>query len=112
MTMKWRCTVCGYIHDGDTPPAVCPKCGSPAEKYEKVDEERAKLIDRSRYTNLLEVTLIELLDRVRDIGARIEQDALDPRCVALAKKVQVAAWELGQNVKAELEGHVQKGKWG
>lgn len=110
--MKWRCTVCGYIHDGDAPPAACPKCGAPAEKYEKVDEERARLIDRSRLTNLLEVRLIELLDQVRDTASRIEQDALDPGCVALAKKAQVAAGELSQNVKAELETHMKKGKWG
>ncbi len=24
---KWRCTACGYIHTGDTPPEQCPKCG-------------------------------------------------------------------------------------
>ena len=24
---KWKC-VCGYIHDGDEPPAQCPKCGA------------------------------------------------------------------------------------
>ena len=24
---KWRCTTCGYIHTGDTPPDLCPKCG-------------------------------------------------------------------------------------
>jgi len=110
--MKWRCTVCGYIHDGDAPPVSCPKCGAPAEKYEKVDEERVKLIDRSRVTNALEVRLLELLEKVRETAGRIEADALDPGCVALAKKAQAAAWELGQNVKAELETHMKKGKWG
>ena len=24
--MKYVCTICGYIHEGDTPPEVCPKC--------------------------------------------------------------------------------------
>ncbi len=28
----WRCTVCGYVHNGTEPPDVCPVCGaSPAE---------------------------------------------------------------------------------
>ncbi len=27
MSRKWKCTVCGYIHDGDTPPDQCPVCG-------------------------------------------------------------------------------------
>ena len=24
---KWVCTVCGYVHEGDTPPEKCPQCG-------------------------------------------------------------------------------------
>lgn len=35
---KWRCTVCGYVHEGDTPPAQCPQCKVPAEKFEEVKE--------------------------------------------------------------------------
>ena len=30
---KFVCTVCGYIHEGDTPPDNCPQCGVPAEKF-------------------------------------------------------------------------------
>lgn len=36
--MKWTCTVCGYTHEGDTPPESCPQCGVPAEKFKKVEE--------------------------------------------------------------------------
>lgn len=32
MERKWKCTVCGYIHEGKTPPEVCPVCG--AFKYQ------------------------------------------------------------------------------
>ena len=35
---KFRCLVCGYIHEGDEPPAQCPQCKAPASKFEKVDE--------------------------------------------------------------------------
>ena len=34
---KWRCTVCGYIHEGSEPPEVCPVCGVPKEFFEKVE---------------------------------------------------------------------------
>jgi len=34
MTRKWKCTVCGYIHEGDEPPEKCPVCG--ASKYQFV----------------------------------------------------------------------------
>lgn len=32
-TKKWRCTVCGYIHEGDTPPDKCPLCGVGPELF-------------------------------------------------------------------------------
>jgi rubrerythrin len=33
---KWMCKVCGYIHEGDTPPDECPLCGAPGTQFEKV----------------------------------------------------------------------------
>ena len=30
---KWKCLVCGYVHEGDSPPERCPKCGAPKEKF-------------------------------------------------------------------------------
>jgi rubrerythrin len=32
MSKKWKCTACGYLHDGDRPPDSCPVCG--AHKYQ------------------------------------------------------------------------------
>lgn len=37
--MKWICTVCGYVHEGEEPPEICPQCGAPKEKFERMDEE-------------------------------------------------------------------------
>ncbi len=34
--MKWICKVCGYIHEGDTPPDVCPVCGVGADAFEQI----------------------------------------------------------------------------
>ncbi|MEW5734072.1 MAG: rubredoxin-like domain-containing protein [Thermodesulfobacteriota bacterium] len=42
---KWRCTVCGYIHEGPEPPEVCPVCGADKSKfveYTEADEKRDK----------------------------------------------------------------------
>ncbi len=36
--MKFSCTICGYIHDGETAPAKCPQCGAAAEKFKKQAE--------------------------------------------------------------------------
>ena len=40
---KWKCTVCGYIHEGEmTDDFKCPKCKVPASKFEKIEEAPAK----------------------------------------------------------------------
>ncbi|MCF0111510.1 MAG: iron hydrogenase, partial [Erysipelotrichaceae bacterium] len=37
---KWKCTVCGYIHEGDTPPSKCPVCRQGADKFVKLEEPK------------------------------------------------------------------------
>ena len=36
---KWRCKVCGYIHEGEEPPDKCPVCGADKSMFEEVVEE-------------------------------------------------------------------------
>jgi len=36
---KFVCTVCGYIHQGDTPPEICPVCKVGPEKFKEIKEE-------------------------------------------------------------------------
>ncbi len=40
---KWKCTVCGYIHEGPmTPDFKCPICKQGADKFAKLEEAPAK----------------------------------------------------------------------
>ena len=36
---KWVCPVCGYVHEGDTPPEKCPVCKVPGERFTLQAEE-------------------------------------------------------------------------
>ncbi len=36
---KWICTVCGYIHQGDTPPNQCPICKVGPDKFEEMKDD-------------------------------------------------------------------------
>ncbi len=36
---KFVCSVCGYVHEGDTPPAQCPVCKAPAEKFKEQTDD-------------------------------------------------------------------------
>ena len=38
---KWVCPVCGYVHEGDTPPAFCPQCKVPGSKFTEQKEDMA-----------------------------------------------------------------------
>ena len=31
--MKFVCSLCGYVYEGDQAPERCPQCGAPAEKF-------------------------------------------------------------------------------
>ncbi len=36
---KWKCSVCGYVHEGEQPPEKCPVCKQPADKFVKLNEK-------------------------------------------------------------------------
>lgn len=38
MAKKFKCKVCGYIHEGDAAPAKCPVCGVGADQFEEIRE--------------------------------------------------------------------------
>ena len=33
---KYKCKVCGYIHEGNKAPDVCPVCAAPASDFEEM----------------------------------------------------------------------------
>ncbi len=37
-TTKWKCRICGYVHEGPEAPAACPVCGHARSYYEVLAE--------------------------------------------------------------------------
>ncbi len=37
---KFRCSICGYVHEGPEAPAFCPQCKAPKEKFVEVLDEQ------------------------------------------------------------------------
>ncbi|MFZ5644508.1 MAG: flavin reductase [Bacillota bacterium] len=66
----WRCSVCGWLHEGENPPEHCPRCGAPADKFE--------LVDPSEYAEFLEedadaaVAAVEVRELTAEDKKRIE----------------------------------------
>jgi len=38
---KFVCTVCGYVHEGDSAPDFCPQCKAPKDKFMEQTEQSA-----------------------------------------------------------------------
>ena len=58
-TKKFKCKVCGYIHEGDAAPAKCPACQAPASEFEEITEggqPKKKGINTSSNTYTYRVT--------------------------------------------------------
>ena len=50
---KWKCTVCGYVHEGPLPEDFkCPKCKQPASKFEKIEEPANPYVGTQTEKNL------------------------------------------------------------
>lgn len=41
--MKWQCTICGYIHEGDDAPDACPICGAPKTDFILIEKLSATI---------------------------------------------------------------------
>lgn len=71
--MKWICKVCGYIHEGDQPPEICPVC--------KVGREAFELLESG-----LSLKDGHILGAARQVDSRVV-DALQARLLADTREV-------------------------
>lgn len=108
----WKCGVCGFIHEGEEAPEKCPKCGAPREAFRLLEEREADLVLKSRTTNDIHMALNGLLEEAMVLAEEGLEINLDPGCAAIFQEVLQFAKVTRQKIKAELETHMQKGKWG
>jgi len=118
MDKKWKCSVCGYIHEGEEPPDECPVCG--ASKYQFVLLE---VLPAELEKSLKEAFAGESKAHVRNLAfaKRAEQDELPQiaklfRAVAEAERVHAAEYlkylegEIGdteQNLTTAFENEIK-----
>ena len=109
--MLWKCSVCGFVHQGDEAPEVCPKCGAPKEKFVLLSDEDAKKIYDSDRTNDIHMEIIKLAMQIKELAKEGIKINLDPPCVSVFTKAHDEAWVIKQRSKAEIAGHVGRGEW-
>lgn len=48
MMKKFVCSICGYVHEGDSAPAQCPQCKAPASKFVEQSDNTLSWADEHR----------------------------------------------------------------
>ena len=97
MKKLFKCSICGYIHEGYEAPEVCPKCNLGKEKFTELNSIHSEII-----------LLAERIAKLSKEGIEIN---LDAKCVSAFEKAKDEAWVIKQRCKAELAGHMSNGKW-
>ncbi|MDY7033334.1 MAG: ferritin family protein [Thermodesulfobacteriota bacterium] len=118
MHKKWKCTVCGYIHEGEGPPDKCPVCG--AFKYQFILYEKLPdVLEKS----LKEAFAGESKAYVRNLAfaGKADQEEMPQiarlfRAVAEAERVHAAEYlkylegvigDTEENLKAAFENEIK-----
>ena len=109
--MLWKCAFCGYLHEGNDAPEKCPKCDNPKEQFSSLSEEDTKKVLDSDRTNDIHMEIINLAMKIESLAKEGIEIKLDANCVSVFKNAVKEAWVLKQRSKAEIAGHVSKGKW-
>ena len=70
---KYVCSVCGYVHEGDSAPERCPQCKVPAEKFNKVEENKLTWATE----HVVGITEGVSEDIIRDLRANFEGECCE-----------------------------------
>lgn len=111
MKKLWKCSVCGYVHEGAEAPDNCPKCGAPKDKFVEMSQEDTEKVYKSDRTNDIHMKIINLTMEIAALSEEGITLNLDPACVVTFEKAKKEAWVIKQRSKAEIAGHMGKGKW-
>ena len=99
MAKKWRCTVCGYIHEGPEAPEQCPMCKVGKEKFvevvEKEGDKRYAWEEAEHASKFAEL----IGEVVWDTKTNLEK-RMNAECGACEDKMRLARMAKEQNLDA------------
>ena len=111
--MKYVCSVCGYVHEGDTPPEFCPQCKAPASKFVKQEENSLAWADQHVVgvdPEILEGLRMNFTGECTEVGMYLAMARVAHRegYPEIGMYYEKAAWEEAEHAAkfAELLGEV------
>jgi nitrite reductase (NADH) large subunit len=98
-TAAWRCTVCGYVHQGESPPEWCPVCGAGRTDFEPYAEPAPApaATPPARLWQCLNCNYVHAGD---------EPPEVCPVCGAPQDRFEAVAEEVGAPVRGAAAGHI------
>ncbi|MGI6550897.1 MAG: NADH peroxidase [Syntrophomonadales bacterium] len=117
---KWVCGVCGYVHEGPTPPEKCPQCGASSDKFsEVVATDRLVWADEHRIgagagvdPEVVELLRANFMGECTEVGMYLAMSRQADRegFPEIAEAYKRIAWEEAEHAAkfAELLGEVVK----
>ena len=98
---KWVCPVCGYVHEGDTPPEFCPQCKVPGSKFIELKESEKLVFADEHKVGIAKA--VEDEEILAGLKANFEVE-----CTEVGLYYEKAAWEEAEHAAkfAELLGDV------
>ena len=107
---KWVCTVCGYVHEGETAPESCPVCKVSADKFKLQEDEMPWAAEHGIGVDIIEGLKANFEGECSEVGmylamARVAHREGYPEVGLYYEK---AAWEEAEHAAkfAELLGEV------
>lgn len=107
-TKKFRCNVCGYIHEGAAAPDTCPVCGAPASEFTEL-KKKGLLSDTNSnayillYATVMVVVVAAVL-AVTSLSLQQRQYANELNEKKLSILLSLSA--VGENYDEFIEAHV------
>ncbi|ACL06697.1 Rubredoxin-type Fe(Cys)4 protein [Desulfatibacillum aliphaticivorans] len=102
---KWKCLVCGYIHEGDEPPEKCPVCGADASQFEELIEEDAPAEEAPAEAEPAEAAPVE---EAPVEAAPVEEPAAEEAAVEEAKEEEASPEPAPEEEAPKAEESVQE----
>ncbi len=106
-TKKFKCKVCGYVHEGDAAPAKCPVCQAPSSEFEEIVEGKPKKKGIDTSSNIYTIIYASVVVIIVAFLLAFISKALEPQSMAnvrIDKKSQIlAALNIRDIDKSEVE---------
>lgn len=114
---KWVCGVCGYVHEGPTPPEKCPQCGASKDKFSELSSDRLVWADEHRIgvgtgvdVDVVELLRANFMGECTEVGMYLAMSRQADRegFPEIAEAYKRIAWEEAEHAAkfAELLGEV------